>query len=99
MSKASEAKELADKFNQPVQREKRLSDVVGHVVDLLIEGALADAKRGLYDLSYKICEMEKERIRLANLNEDEVVKAAVEKLNLLGFQANFTRPYINLSWK
>ena len=73
-NKAQEAKQSADNFNQPEQKQKRLADLTVHIVDILIEDALAAAKRGLYDLSYKIGDMEKERIRLANLQEEEVIK-------------------------
>lgn len=99
MSKAIEAKELADKFNGPEQKAKRLEGVVSFVVDILLEDSVSAAKRGLYDMSYKMGDMEKERIRLGNLQEEEVIKAAVQKMNEFGFQAAFTRPYINVSWK
>lgn len=98
MSKANEAKELANKFNQPEQKEKRMKEVMGHIVDLLLEDTIAAAKRGLYDMSYKMGDMEKERVRLANLQEEEVTKAVIEKMNELGFNARFSRPYINVSW-
>lgn len=99
MSKAREAREMANVFNQPEQKDKRISELVSHIVDTLIEDTLVAAKRGLYDMSYKMEDMEKERVRLANLQEEEVLKAAVEKMNELGFQANFSRPYISISWK
>jgi ACT domain-containing protein len=99
MSKAQEAREMADGFNQPEQKAKRMAELVGHVVDILIEDALVAAKRGLYDMSYKMEDMEKERVRLANLQEEEVLKGAIDKMNELGFQAGFSRPYVNVSWK
>lgn len=98
MSKAIEAKEMADEFNEPSQKEKRMKDVVGHIVDILLEDTITIAKRGLYDMSYKMGDMEKERVRLANLQEEEVTKAVIEKMNELGFNARFSRPYINVSW-
>jgi len=99
MSKAQEAREMADSFNQPEHKAKRMAELVSHIVDILIEDALAAAKRGLYDMSYKMEEMEKERIRLANLQEADITKEVIEKMNQLGFQAGFSRPYINVSWK
>lgn len=99
MSKAKEARDMADSFNQPEQKAKRMADVSGHIVDILLEDAIAAAKRGLYDMSYKMGDMEKERIRLANLQEADVTKEVIEKMNQLGFQAGFSRPYINVSWK
>lgn len=99
MSKAQEAREMANGFNQPEQKDKRMAELVSHIVDILIEDALTAAKRGLYDMSYKMGDMEKERARLANLQEEEVLKGAVEKMNELGFQAGFSRPYISVSWK
>lgn len=98
-NKAQEVREMADDFNQPEQKAKRLEGVVSFVVDILLEDSISAAKRGLYDMSYKMGDMEKERIRLGNLQEEEVIKAAVQKMNELGFQAGFTRPYINVSWK
>lgn len=99
MSKATEAKKLADSFNQPEQKIKRITESVNRIVDILIEDALVKAKRGLYDMSYKFDDIEKERMRLANLQEEEVTRGVIEKMNELGFQANFCRPYINVAWK
>jgi hypothetical protein len=99
MSKAVEARELADKFNDPEQKDKRLQSLMDFIVDILLEDAISAAKRGLYDMSYKMGDMEKERIRLANLQEEEVTKKVIDKMNQLGFQAGFSRPYINVSWK
>jgi hypothetical protein len=99
MSKAVEARELADKFNDPEQKDKRLQGLMDFIVDILLEDAINAAKRGLYDMSYKMGDMEKERIRLANLQEEEVTKKVIDKMNQLGFQAGFSRPYINVSWK
>lgn len=98
-NKAQEAREVADSFNQPEQKAKRMAELVDHIVDILIEDALVAAKRGLYDMSYKMEDMEKERVRLANLQEEEVTRGVIEKMNKLGFQAGFARPYINVSWK
>lgn len=98
MSKAFEAKEIADEFNEPSQKEKRMKDVVGYIVDILLEDTITTAKRGLYDMSHKLDDTEKERIRLANLQEEEVIKFVVEKMIELGFSARFNRPYINISW-
>lgn len=98
-NKAQEAKAAADSFNQPEHKAKRMADLVGHIVDNLLEDVLAAAKRGLYDMSHKMSDMDKERIRLANLSEEEVTKDVIEKMKELGFQAGFTRPYINVSWK
>ena len=99
MSKAVEARELADKFNEPTQKEKRMQSILDFIVDILLEDAINAAKRGLYDMSYKMGDMEKERIRLANFQEEEVTKKAIDKMNKLGFQASFNRPYINVSWR
>jgi hypothetical protein len=56
-------------------------------------------KDELISILAKMEDMEKERVRLANLQEEEVLKGAIDKMNELGFQAGFSRPYINVSWK
>ncbi len=99
MSKAAEVKKLADDFNQPEAKETRMETLVEHIVDTLLEDVLVAAKRGQYDLSYKMDDMVKERMRLANLFEEEVNKAVIEKMKKLGFDASFNRPYINVSWR
>jgi len=99
MSKAVEVKQVADSFNQPEAKESRMKSVVGHIVDILLEDALVAAKRGQYDMSYKMDDMEKERLRLANLMEEEVNKKVIEKMKELGFEASLSRPYINVSWR
>lgn len=99
MSKALDVKKLADDFNQPEAKEARMKSVVGHIVDILIEDSLVAAKRGQYDMSYKMGDMEKERLRFANLTEEEVNKEVIEKMKELGYSASFSRPYINVSWR
>ena len=98
MSKAQEVRKIADDFNQLENKNKRMTDIVNHIVDILIEDSLVAAKRGFYDMSYKMGDLEKERIRLSNLFEEEVVKGVIEKIKELGFKSNFVRPYINVSW-
>lgn len=99
MDKLKEARELANQFNEPARKEKRMQDIVSHIVDILLEEIINVAKRGLYDMAYKFDDMEKERMRLANVQEEDVVKFIVAKMKELGFQAGFTRPYIHVSWQ
>jgi hypothetical protein len=99
MSKAVDAKKLADEFNQSEAKETRVKILVEHIVDNLLEDILVAAKRGQYDLSYKMDDMVRERMRLANLFEEEVNKGVIEKMKELGFEASFNRPYINVSWR
>lgn len=99
MSKAVDAKKLADDFNQPEAKETRMKILVDHIVDTLLDDVLVAAKRGQYDLSYKMDDMVKERMRLSNLFEEDVTKEVIEKMKGLGFEAGFSRPYINVSWR
>lgn len=99
MSKALDAKKLADEFNQPEAKETRMKILVDHIVDNLLDDVLATAKRGQYDLSYKMDDMVKERMRISNLFEEDVTKEVIEKMRGLGFEASFNRPYINVSWR
>jgi hypothetical protein len=99
MSKAVDAKKLADEFNQPEAKETRMKILVDHIVDTLLDDVLVAAKRGQYDLSYKMDDMVKERMRLSNLFEEDVTKEVIEKMKKLGFEAGFSRPYINVSWR
>lgn len=99
MNKANEIKKMADEFNNSEAKETRMKILVEHIVDNLIEDILIVAKRGQYDMSYKMDDMVKERMRLANLQEDDVNKNVIERLKQLGFEASFNRPYINVSWR
>lgn len=99
MKKAEDFKKTADAFNHPEAREKRLNDIVNYLVDNLTEESIVFAKRGKYDMSYKLSDMDKERLRLSNIQEEEVIKATVEKMKELGFHASFSRPYIHVSWQ
>lgn len=99
MSKALDARKVADEFNQSEAKETRMKILVEHIVDNLLDDVLNAAKRGQYDLSYKMDEMVKERMRLANLFEEDVTKEVIEKMKSLGFEAGFSRPYINVSWR
>lgn len=99
MSKATEAKRIADEFNREEAKETRMKALVDHVIDILLDDTVVAAKRGQYDMSYKMDDMVKERMRLANANEDDVTKKVIEKLKELGFEASFNRPYINVSWR
>jgi acetyl-CoA carboxylase alpha subunit len=99
MKKAPDVKKVADEFNQPEAKAARLKDLVSHIVDTLLEDSVVAAKRGQYDMSYKMDDMVKERMRLANLQEEEVNNNVIIKMKELGFETSFNRPYINVSWR
>lgn len=99
MTKAQEAKKMADQYNDLDAKKIRMKDLVSYIVDVLLEDILVVAKRGQYDMAYKTDDMTKERLRLANLNEEEVIKEVIEKMKELGFHAALSRPYIHISWK
>lgn len=99
MNKAVDVKKIADEFNQPNAKQKRIKDAANHIVDILIDDSLIAAKRGQYDLLYQMGEMEKERIRLSALTEEEVSEEVVKKIKELGFEASFNNPLISISWR
>lgn len=99
MSKATDAKKIADEFNNLDAIKTRIKVLVDHIVDILLDDSVIAAKRGQYDMSYKMGDMEKERMRLANLNEEDLNKKVIERMKELGFEASFNRPYINISWR
>lgn len=98
MKKAPDIKKVADDFNKPEAKEARMQDLVAHIVDILLEDSVVAAKRGQYDMSYKMDDSVKEQMRLANLTEEEVNRGVIAKMKELGFEASFNRPYINVSW-
>lgn len=98
--KASEIRSFADSFNDPEKKQKRINDMANHIIDCLLDEALASAKRGLYGMTYHMEEMDKERIRLSGLKQKEVMKAATDGMIQRGFSVvTNDDESVDVSWK
>ena len=98
--KASEVKSFADSFNEPQKKQKRINDMANHIIDMLLDEALASAKRGAYEITYSMEEMDKERIRLSGLSLEEVIPVAIDGMISRGFSVVVNDDEsVDVSWK